>query len=737
MIERGKAWHMHRETDTKRKLSAFSVVRHHVQQGLLIMQLLRFGLVSSLLLALACSSPPQFNILLVSIDTCRPDHLGCYGYRDSVTPNLDALASEGIVFENARSCVPLTLPSHVSMMTGLFPSRHGVHDNGAYVAAESLTTLAEKLQAHGYRTSAFIGAFPLESRFNLDQGFDYYGDYFDGPAHMGGPTAGTIASMSSERPADAVTAEFLAWFPRFGAEPFFSWIHYFDPHQPYEPPASYALRYPGHEYDAEIAFVDSCLGAVIAYLDNANLLERTIIVVTADHGEGLGDHGEDDHGLLVYDSTLRVPLIIRAPKELDFRGSVSLPIETVDIMPTILQLAGMEVEHAVDGISLVSVMRGESVGPRISYFESFMGRLHFGWSGLAGVTCGSWKYIHGSKPELYDIAKDPAETDNVFHAFPEVAALLREELFTFTSTWAPHTGTPPSAISAETRARLHSLGYTTTGKYLDSPYEFFSGPSPQDQMPLFHLLTIARRHAYREEWAAAAAAYRHSLEGFPSNRDALMGLTLALVMTGDSDAALHAARHAVAVHPDQGDTWLALAMLHLGHGHPVEAQAAAEMGLTVGAEPISAWLLIGQCAEANGDIDNAERAYRHAVAHDPCNIHAAMSLARILARTGARSDLERTLKQTAERHPLLPMAHYDYGTVLLRRNETKAAQRCFEHAIELCPAYANAHYALALLLHRQGNDSEALRHLRVTIRSGENALQVAEARSLADQITHQ
>jgi tetratricopeptide (TPR) repeat protein len=208
-------------------------------------------------------------------------------------------------------------------------------------------------------------------------------------------------------------------------------------------------------------------------------------------------------------------------------------------------------------------------------------------------------------------------------------------------------------------------------------------------------------------------------------------------MTGDFDAALHAARHAVAVHPDQGDTWLALAMLQLGDGHPVEAQAAAEMGLTVGAEAIAAWLLIGQCAEAIGDIDNAERAYRHAVAHDPCNIHAAMSLARLLARTGARSDLERTLKQTAERHPLLAMAHYDYGTVLLSRNETGAAQRCFEHAIELCPVYANAHYALALLLHRQGNDSEALRHLRVTIRVGENALQVAEARSLADQITHQ
>jgi arylsulfatase A-like enzyme/Tfp pilus assembly protein PilF len=698
------------------------------------MRWFRSGLASVLLLTLGCSSLPRFNILLVTIDTCRPDHLACYGYHDIATPNLDRLASEGIIFKNARSSIPLTLPSHVSIMTGYYPNAHGVHDNGAYVVPESLATLAEELQGKGYATAAFIGAFPLDSRFNLDQGFDYYGDYFNYGAYSGNPNSGNIASVTSERPADGVTEEFLQWFKHLGREPFFAWVHYFDPHEPYEAPASYALQYPERQYDAEISFVDHCLGRILDNVEEAGLLERTIVVVTADHGEGLGDHGEDDHGLLAYDSTLKVPLVIRAPEQLGFRGSVVSPVETVDIVPTVLGLVGIDSDRNLDGISLVSVMRGEPASRRVCYFESLMGKLHFGWSELAGVRCGSWKYIHGSKPELYDITTDPTEQNDLLGAFPEVAELLQKELLVFIAPWATDSSALSSTMERETRARLHSLGYLAARDGVKVTTGPFSGPDPREQMASYRWLTSARRMAHESDWARAAAAYQSALEALPANKDAMKGLPVALMMNGEPTRALQEARHAVAVLPSDGEAWLTLSMLLLAQEQPSEARRIAEAALSHGAESVATWMLIGQCAEATGDMIDAERAYRKALAHDAGNLHSSLCLARVLMHTSARSELEHTLKGVADEHPLLAVAQYDYGVVLLKKNKIREARRCFETAIELCPSYSNAHHALAVLLHGEGKDAEALHYLQRAMAHTKNPVQLTEARALAAEI---
>ena len=341
-------------------------------------------------------SPPPLNIIILTIDTCRADRLSCYGYDLLDTPHIDSLATEGVLFEEARTCVPITLPSHVSIMTGLYPVVHGVRENGAYVAADSLLTLAEILKGNGYATAAFMGSFPLESRFNLDQGFDYYGDLFGEKDGSSKGAAGGVSIFFDERPADEVNEDFFRWLENHDKSPFFAWLHYFDPHQPHDLRPPYDATCATRPYDGEIAFVDECVGRLRKQLDKENLLERTIFVVTSDHGEGLGEHGEMTHALLLYDSTLKVPMIIRCPRTVGLAAArVTDPVRTVDLLPTILELLGLDVPPGIHGRSLVGIMSGSSGPAETHYTETFFGKLHFGWSVLAGYQSEGWKYIHG------------------------------------------------------------------------------------------------------------------------------------------------------------------------------------------------------------------------------------------------------------------------------------------------------------------------------------------------------
>jgi arylsulfatase A-like enzyme len=280
------------------------------------------------------SSRPT-HVVLVSIDTLRADHLGCYGYARARTPNIDRLASESVVFDNAATATPLTLPTHSSLLTGLTPLRHGVVDNFGFRLDASVTTLAETLRAQGFATGGFVGSFVLDSRFGIAQGFDTYFDHFDAPSANGRPLS------AHQRPANEVLEPALEWIDRQGARPFFAFLHFFDAHTPYTPPEPYRSSFPDDDvgrYDAEIAFVDEQLGRLVRELDARGILEDTAIVVVGDHGESLGDHGEATHGLFIYDATVRVPLLVRAP---GFRaGRARAQVRTIDVMPTVLDLGG-------------------------------------------------------------------------------------------------------------------------------------------------------------------------------------------------------------------------------------------------------------------------------------------------------------------------------------------------------------------------------------------------------------
>ncbi|MFN0151366.1 MAG: sulfatase-like hydrolase/transferase [bacterium] len=399
-----------------------------------------------------------YNLLFISLDTVRRDHLGTYGYAAAETPNIDALAERGFQFENAITPVPITLPSHASMMTGLYPPRHGVRDNGLYRLAAEHTTLAERLSSQGYETAAFVGCFVLDKRFGLDQGFDVYnfevgeGGYF--PSNFD----------FNQRSAGAVTGAALQWLGgRRGArdgKPFFMWLHYFDAHVPYASPLGNLPRFAGRAYDAEIAYIDQALKRLFDELDATGLRDRTLIVLVADHGEGLGEHDESTHGLFVYDSTMRIPFILSCPSL--FRGAYrdrERAVSLVDLRPTIEDLLGLapEPDAGLDGVSLV---RAQHDPGRTLYIETMMAFHAARCSPLYGLRRVEDKFIDAPEPEYYDLVADAGELKNLASEDRPEAQELARDLDAKRGAWSgADAGAGARDMSDEEAERLRSLGY--------------------------------------------------------------------------------------------------------------------------------------------------------------------------------------------------------------------------------------------------------------------------------------
>ena len=397
------------------------------------------------------------NLLVITLDTVRADHIGAYGYRLARTPHLDRLAREGVMFEQAVTAAPLTLPSHCSLFTGRFPVHHGVHDNGGPPLGPLQPTLASILRARGYRTGAFVASDIVNATRGLSRGFEtYVGSFPLRPGSVPGP-------RDLRRPAVEVTDGALRWLDGPSPLPFFAWIHFYDAHAPYEPPEPYRSQHPGRPYDGAIAFEDSQVGRLIAFLEARGLLDRTIIVVMGDHGEGLGEHGEWTHALFAYDSVLRVPLIILVPHAPSRGRRIADVVRSVDVMPTVLDLLGAGIPPAVDGVSLAGVISASRAEPRLDAFaENMYPRLHFRRAEIRVVRSGRFKLIEGSRPELYDIAIDPHELHNLHGNHPGLEARLEHRLREFAAATpgavpAPTLGSP----DPDRRARLAALGYVS------------------------------------------------------------------------------------------------------------------------------------------------------------------------------------------------------------------------------------------------------------------------------------
>jgi arylsulfatase A-like enzyme len=440
--------------------------------------------------AAGCARGPEpWNLLLVTLDTTRADHLGAYGYSHVDSPSLDALAAEGLRYERVTTAAPLTLPSHASILTGLYPPRHGVRANGVYVLADEARTLAEVLREAGYETAAFVGAFVLDKRFGLAQGFDRYDDDLSGGTR---PTRYTYAQRDAARVTDAT----LAWLEQ-SSEPFFLWVHYFDPHAPYAPPGfdPKAVRVPFRTpYDAEIGFADSQLARLLDSLASAGRDRRTLVAVTADHGEALLEHGEASHGLFAYEATLRVPLIVRFPDRRHAGTVVAAPVSLVDLMPSLLAWLGREVPADLDG-RILPVEDEPEARERAIYFENYGPAHLFGWSPLWGVVVDGMKYVHAPRPELYDLGRDPYESGDLYDAAEARSRASRarfEEVMAGLEAASHLAGGSPSLGEAD-REKLEALGYASGATAFRELFRWQSPPGadPKDRVEVYHDVEIA------------------------------------------------------------------------------------------------------------------------------------------------------------------------------------------------------------------------------------------------------
>ena len=402
----------------------------------------------------------DLNLLVITLDTTRADRLGPYGYSGIQTPNLDRLAREGVVFEQAATVAPLTLPAHSSLFTGKFPPEHGVRDNGGFFLNPRETTLAEVLKDRGFKTGGFIGAYVLDSKWGVNQGFDTYFDDFDLSKYK------AISLGAIQRPGNEVVDHGLQWLDSVGSQRFFGWMHLYDAHSPYEPPEPYKTMYRGRPYIGEIAFVDSQVGRVLAYLDAHNLSDRTIVVVMGDHGESLHEHGEATHGFFIYESTVHIPLIIRAPFS-EMRGGrrVAEVVRSVDVMPTVLDMLGIAPPKGIEGVSVSSLMTGAAKELGLeSYSEALYPLHHFGWSDLRAMRTGRYKLIASPRPELYDLQDDPGEQHDLFAQREALGNRMLDRLRQRESRFSKPDESQKQAaeVDPDARARLAALGYVGT-----------------------------------------------------------------------------------------------------------------------------------------------------------------------------------------------------------------------------------------------------------------------------------
>jgi arylsulfatase A-like enzyme/tetratricopeptide (TPR) repeat protein len=566
----------------------------------------------------------SLNVLLITLDTTRADRLGSYGYAGAKTPRLDALAGEGVRFARAYAPAPLTLPSHATILSGLYPAAHGVRNNGRELDPK-FRTLAEILKGHGFATAAFVSSFSVDSRFGLGRGFDVYEDTFQ--------AASPLKGANSERRAEETFALFSRWFDGASQGRFFAWVHYYDPHLPYDPPSPYKEEFGGRPYDGEIAYMDRFVGAVLDRLEEKGVAGRTLVVVAGDHGEGLGDKVETGHGIFLYEETVRVPFIVRNPGAFPRPRAVGSAVRLVDVAPTVLATLGLAAEAgAMQGRDLTPWMRGKEDGDLDALVETFYPRENFGWSELVGLVSGPWKYIQAPRPELYDLGRDPGERRDLASSSSamagEMARKLEQELVRLST---PAGAGGPAADSAEVRERLRSLGYVNF-----APAKGEAAPAdPKDKIGLLRNIQQAQIHEAREEFAEAERAYREVVREIPDSPESYVNLALVQARQNGFDRAIETLKEGVARIPDSDVLLVRLGHTYLVGGKPREALETMEKVLVLYPDSLDALTVSAGILDATGRKGEAREFYKRALAVEPESRHLRLSYAANLASTGS------------------------------------------------------------------------------------------------------
>ncbi|MEW6320252.1 MAG: sulfatase-like hydrolase/transferase [Acidobacteriota bacterium] len=673
----------------------------------------------------------DLNLVVVTLDTTRLDRIAAYGRPEaSETPVFDRLAREGVLFDETMTTAPLTLPAHASMFTGRFPPQHGVRDNGGFFLGPDADTLAERLQARGYRTGAFVGAYVLDSKWGLDQGFERYADDFD-LSQVRGLSLGSV-----QRRADEVVDLALPWLETVADERFFAFLHFYDAHAPYDPPEPFASRFRGNPYNGEVAFADAQLGRVVEFLERRGLLDRTIIAVLADHGESLGEHDEGTHGFFIYETATHVPFLIRAPFERTSGRRVSSLVRVVDLMPTLLDLLGAaDPGRGQAGRSLVPLMTGDAQDLALDgYAEAMYPLHHYGWSELKALRAGRFKLIEAPRPELFDLEVDPRETTNLFAERRALGERLQAALRGMEAGFAAD-GAPPSAaadVDPEVRERLAALGYV--GSFVATAGSSDAARAdPKDKIDLFNLMSEARDLTKGDApFDAVAALYRQVLAADPQVIDAWFSLGNVYYREGRYDEAIRHFRTALELKPDYDLALINMANAYRALGRDDDALAGYEHYLRV--DPKNAWVQYqaGEIHLDRGADDRAAAYFEQALAIDPTVAPARVALGVVAYRRGDLAAAEREIRAALATKPDVRLAHFNLGLVAEARGDVAGALASYQSEIALHDDAYRALFNAARLLQEQGRTAEAVplfeRAIAVHDRFAEGHFYLAQAR---------
>lgn len=628
-------------------------------------------------------APP--SIVLITIDTLRADRVGAYGARPGRTPTLDALAAEGVVIEDAWSSVPLTLPSHATILSGLEPPQHGVHDNGTYVFPPEPPTLATLLAARGYATGAFVGAYVLDRRFGLARGFGHYDDAIERRASGG-------SVLESERRAEAVAAAAESWI-RAQAGPFLAWVHLYDPHAPYDPPPPFRERFAGSPYEGEIAYADASLARVLAAA-RERAGDRLVVLVTADHGEGLGEHGERTHGFFIYGATLRVPLIL-AGAGVPGGERRPGPARSADILPTLLALAGLAPPPGLPGADLLQGPR-----PREAYAETVYPRT-LGWASLHAFRSGALRFIDAPRAELYDLADDPGETRNRIAERPQDAQRLRDALGALRAGERQAATAPADAETAE---RLRALGYVAGA----TPAGDAAGAKdPKDALPLWQRLEEANWAAARGDDAAAVPVLRTLLEEEPGNVAFRRALSASLRKLGR-------AREAAELLDAAGDdatAWHERSLALAEAGQLDEAIRSDDRARSLNPLLPEVHNHLGVLQARTGRLHEALSAFDEAVRLDPNNVRAHTNRANALRALGRAAEARDAYAAALRLAPEDADALNGLGVLAVQAGAPDEAVPLFRRVLARDPAYAEARLNLAVAEMKRGQPAAAREEL--------------------------
>jgi choline-sulfatase len=631
--------------------------------------------------------PRDTNVLLITVDTLRADHLSCYDKKTVSTPSIDALAARGVRFTQAIAQIPLTTPSHASILTGTYPQVHKVRDIGAFVLDNKVPTLASIASEAGFETGAIVGATVLSRHFGLSRGFKAY---FDDMKEE--KTTGRLPGVVAEIRAELVTRHAIEWLEKqrqqgigvSSSKNFLLWVHYYDPHFPYDPPGIYRSRYGKNLYEGEVAYTDEHVGHLLKWLEDQHLQDRTLVVLLADHGESLGEHGEYTHGVFLYDATVHIPLIV-AGSGIPAGRVITQQVRSIDVMPTISDYLGLSSGNQVQGVSLMpAIVESKPVRTNYSYLETLYPKTHLGWSELRGMRTDEWKLIVGPKPELYEITQNPAEDHNVLTQHPVDSDRLQKQIWQIAGPPDSLGKLETQPVDEQTRQELQSLGYVNAGAQREVRIDM-SGPDPKDRIQVLGVLEKAgdlmNRNRFREAIPLLDSAVRQDR----TNPLLYQHLGICFQRLGQFLKAVRLYQEAIRNNADTDETHAELGeiFMHLG----AKARAIESME---------------QAAKIN-----------------PTDLQNLNNLALVYLEMGKLEDSERVLRAILAQSDHHSAALNLFGILEIQRGHEDLARSYFERAVDINPGLAQAYMNLGILAEESGQKQLAVSYYRKFLQKAE------------------